>query len=203
MSHDPPSWEVFDRHGPYIDGHHYGIFVSTGHVNRFRARYRVAHALARLELDEFHPDTEDGYTAITRAFLTYSAFEHFLQAIKIKQKKADALLAKYPVADWIRELRASDAEDSLFRFVMIHVDAKHKHHIGEYLAGRPFNYTYLVSAVRHTFAHGILTPSAGGCVAGQAAAVCAVLTKSLMAVMDAEFSERMAALDRAARAGAT
>lgn len=203
MSHDPPGWEVFDKHGPYIDGHHFGIFISTGHVNRFRARYRVAKALVRIELDDFHPDTEDGYTAITRLFLTYSAFEHFLNALKIKQKKADTLLAKYSVPDWVIELRMADAGDLFFRFIISHVDARHKRHIGEYLVGKPFNYIYLISAVRHTFAHGILTPGAGGCAPGQAAAVCTILTRSLMTVMDAEFSNRMVALERAVHVGAT
>lgn len=200
MSHDPPKWEVFDKHGPYIDGHHFGLLVSAGHVNRFKARYRAAHALTRVDLDGFHPDTESGYTALTKAFLTYSAFEYFLQAIKVKQKRAGSLLARYPVADWVRDVRTADTGNLFYNFVILHVDARHKHHLGEYLGGRDFNYTFLASSVRHTFAHGILTPSAGGCPAGQAAAICDVIASSLMQVMDHEFTERMDALERAASA---
>lgn len=201
LSHDPPKWDVFDKHGPYINGHKFGILTTVAHVNRFRARYRAARALEGLELKDFSAATEPGYLALTKMLYTYSAFELFLSAIGVKQKNAEKLLSRYSVDDWIKELRAADANDVIYKFVLAHgnLDSRHRHHVSQYLAKRkPMNYTFLASVIRHTFAHGYLTPGAGKAPPGQVEAICDVLARSLFCVMDREFEDRMNALTRAA-----
>lgn len=198
MSYDPPKWEVFDKHGPYIEGHKFGVLTTVAYVNRFRARYRAAKALEAIGLRDFSPATEPGYLALTKMLYAFSAFELFLPAIGIKQKKSDKLLSRYPVNDWVEKLRAADARDIIYQFVLEHgqLDSKHKHHVSQYLEKKPTNYTYLTSVIRHTFVHGHLTPSAGGAPIGQMGNICAVLVGSLFQIMDREFSERMSALEK-------
>lgn len=200
MSYDPPKWDIFDKHGPYLDGHKFGILTTVGHVNRFKARYRAAKALDGLELKEFSAATGPGYLALTRLLYAFSAFELFLRAVGVKQKHSDKLLAMYPVDDWTNELRKADANDTIYRFVLAHgnLDNQHKHHVSQYLAAqKPYNFTFLASVVRHTFAHGHLTPGAGKAAPGQAEAVCDVLVHALFQIMDREFEERMDALQKA------
>ncbi len=201
MSYDPPKWEIFDKHGPYIEEHKFGILTTVGYVNRFRARYRAAKALVGLELKDFSAVTGPGYLALTRMLYVYSAFELFLGAVGIKHKHSDKLLAKYPVDDWTKKLKAADTNDTIYRFVLMHgnLDGKHKHHVSQYLAAhKPFNFAYLASVIRHTFAHGHLTPGAGKAAPGQVEAICEVLMCALLHVIDSEFEERMNALQRAA-----
>jgi hypothetical protein len=193
---EPPKWAIFDKNGPYIDGHDFGLLTTTGNINRFCARYRAAKSLESMTLDGFSRDTNAGYLSLTKLFYAYSAFEYFLQAIGVKQKKAKALLTKYRVSDWITEIKTRDVDDTFFIFVMGFVNASHKHHIGEYIKGNDFNFTYLPSGVRHTFAHGILTPNAGKCPVNQTIEICEKLYEILFIIMDTEFSERMDELHR-------
>jgi len=181
--------------------HKFGILTTVGHVNRFKARYRAARALEGIELKDFSAATGPGYLALTRILYTYSAFELFLCAIGVKQKKLEKLLARYPVDDWIKQLKKADASDIIYNFVLAHgsLDGSHKHHVLQYLASRkPMNYTFLASVIRHTFAHGHLTPGSGKASPGQVEVICSVLTQSLFCIMDREFEERMVALQRAA-----
>ena len=200
MANEPPNWDVFDKHGPATDGRRFGIYTSTGSINRFCARYRVAKALEGLALKDFSTATEPGYLALTRMLFCYSAFELFLAAIGLKPKKTLPLLTKYPVSDWVRDLRIADAGDITYNFLLTHAspDAAHKTHISAYLAGTDFNYIYLASMVRHGFAHGHLTPSAGKAPPGQIESVCEVLRMSLFEIMDLEFTDRMKELKRVA-----
>jgi hypothetical protein len=123
-----------------------------------------------------------------------------LRSIGVKQKKTGPLLSRYPTDDWAYMLKAADTGDAFFSFLIDYVDAAHRHHIQNYLVGKPFIYLYLTSAVRHTFAHGVLTPGAGACAPGQTQTVADILTSSLFEVMDTEFSERMEHLKKAASA---
>lgn len=201
MSYDPPKWEVFDKHGPSIEGKKFGVLTTVGHVNRFKARYRAAKALVGVELKDFSTATGPGYLALTQVLYTYSAFELLLGAIGIKQKHSDKLLAKYSVDDWANKLKKADTNDTVYNFVLAHgnLDSKHKHHVSQYLAERkPYNFIYLASVIRHTFAHGHLTPSAGKAAPGQVEAICGVLIEALFQIIDTEFGERMNALEKAA-----
>ncbi|MBI3773506.1 MAG: hypothetical protein HY272_12500 [Gammaproteobacteria bacterium] len=200
MSYDPPKWEIFDKHGPYVEGRKFGIFTTVDHVNRFKARYRAAKALAGLELKDFSAITSPGYLALTRMLYAYSAFELLLCVIGVKQKNSDRLLAKYPIDDWVQELKKADTNDTIYNFVLAHgnLNDKHKHHVSQYLASRkPFNFTFLASAIRHTFAHGHLTPGAGKATSRQVEAICDVLVRALFQIIDAEFEERMNVLQKA------
>jgi hypothetical protein len=200
MANEPPDWDVFDKHGPSTDGAKFGIYTTVGTVNRFCARYRVAKAFETISLKDFSTATEPGYLALTRAFFTYSAFELFLRAIGMKQKKTQPLLVKFPVADWTTDLRAADTNDIIYKFLLAHGDPDNAHrtHISNYLAKQSFNFTYLASMVRHGFVHGHLTPGAAKATPGHVEGICSVLVKALFQVIDREFSDRMAQLKRVA-----
>jgi len=196
MSNDPPKWEVFDKHGPYIDGHDFGLLTTTGNINRFRARYRAAKSYESLSLNGISAVTELGYSALTKLFFVYSAFEPFLRVIGIKQRKVNKILCKYDVDSWVADIKSNDTDDKLFSFIVNHVNTAHKTEIGKYFKSEKFNYTYLPSSIRHTFAHGILTPNAGGCDPSQINEVSNIICDSLFEIMDREFEERMNQLER-------
>ena len=58
----------------------YRVFTSAADVNRFGARYRLASAFKGLNLGGYSDTTAQGYDALTRVTLAWSAFEALLKA---------------------------------------------------------------------------------------------------------------------------
>jgi hypothetical protein len=68
-----------------------GLTCQQSALNRFSARYRVAHAFEGITMRGFSPATVDGYSALFRLFLTWSAFEQYLKALHVDSVTAAAL----------------------------------------------------------------------------------------------------------------
>jgi len=86
-------------------------------------------------------------------------------------------------------LRAIDGDSKFYEFLYERVNATHKRELENYMANDPCNLAYLASAIRHIFAHGWLTPNAGGGEAGTAAALSRQLSDFLLEFMDAQFTK--------------
>ncbi len=74
----PPRWGTFLDHREKVIRSH--VFTRLPHVFRFGARYHLARAFRGLDLDGYTLPIKQGYEALTRAALHYSAFEGLLQA---------------------------------------------------------------------------------------------------------------------------
>lgn len=169
-----------------------GFAVSNAELFRFLNRYKVAQSFRGINLDGFNSPTVDGYSALFRVMLVWSAFERFLVAIGLRQKDSTSLLVPYEPAKHVREVRKADYEARLFSFVRKHADKKPtQDQLDDFLQGRDCNPTYLASSLRHIFAHGWLTPHAGRTNPERVARVCGLVCDFHMNVMDGEFERRV------------
>src|SRR4051812_45483650 len=88
----PPRWAVFEGYVPQFDAQAFGFRGSTGDMNRFAARYRVARCFRRAEFVGLTHDTADGYSMLCLMTLTYSAFDYFLRSLGVHFKNTSSLL---------------------------------------------------------------------------------------------------------------
>jgi hypothetical protein len=160
-------------------------------VNRFKARYRLARAFRGLDLEGFSRATQEGYSALTKVSLHWSAFEAMLLAFGLGDD-ARSIARGYDFSRSVAAVRRYDPGDLYFTFVREMLDARSplKRQLRQYLAGGPVTTFALAKALRHIYFHGHLTPNAREVAPGSVVAICNVLTDSLVFVMDEEFSSR-------------
>jgi len=89
------------------------------------------------------------------------------------------------------DLHNADTAVTTFNFVQSHCKRQVRRDVDLFLAGKPCNPFNLPAAVRHVFAHGILTPNAAGVDPAVLANICSISSDLLFLVMDREFEKRM------------
>jgi hypothetical protein len=164
--------------------------VTTGDLNRFASRYRLARSFQSINLADYNQSTVNGYVALFRVFLVWSAFEMFLPVVGCTQDASEPLIAPYDPESVAAKIVALDPTKRFYRFIYKRANDKHKAHVKACFSGASFNLTYLASAIRHIFAHGFLTPSAGEADPDAVCSICSVLCDFLFQVMDTEFERR-------------
>lgn len=187
----PPNWHIFNGSACIAPLSAFGLASTIGDVNRFAARYRVAKCYRGIILESFTQGTAEGYSALFRVLLTWSAFEFFLKAIGVSQRDFDASLAAHDTEGWMNHIRATDAGNNFYKFIYERVNSTHKGELENYFNADPANVTYLASAIRHLTAHGTLTPNADETDPNIVIEICNILSDALMFIMDNEFSTRM------------
>jgi hypothetical protein len=195
LSNSPPDWKVCDDAlAKFVEPTKMGFTCGPGDLHRFRARYRVAKSFTGMHLETYSQATVDGYSALFRLFLTYSAFEQFMDCCGLNLKGMLPALAPYDPAACEASVRAVNQHEQFLDFVLQRLDRKeHQDQFAAFLSKKPFNVLYLPAGIRHIFAHGILTPNAGAGFAQPAIEACNVLVTFLFAVMDGEFTARLKA----------
>jgi hypothetical protein len=168
-----------------------GFPCDKARMNRFSSRYRLARAFKSVELDFYAKKTSEGYSALFRLFLTWSAFEQFLLVIETKQEMLEDLIKRYNPIDLLDAVRNADTNGSFCDFLYTNVNNSHKKRIDEYREGKLRNPTYLASAVRHIFAHGHLGAYADAAKPTQIKRVSSLLSDFHLSVMDQEFFARL------------
>lgn len=192
VAHCPPKWAECDSLlGKFISPRAFGFACAAGSLNRFRARYRLAKSFQRISLDGYTASTVEGYSALFRTFLVWSAFEQFLHAIGLDQHQCESLIAPYKPSDVVAKILAVPAHDGFLKFIRNRVNTKHQPQFDALLAGAPCNLTYVASGVRHIFAHGTLSAHAGSLTAEPATTISTILCEFLFRVMDSEFKARI------------
>jgi len=180
----PPRWADYTARGKLA----YKVFSSATHTNRFGARYRLAKAFKGLNLDGYTNATARGYDALTRATLTWSAFELFLLATRRDKTAIPAISAAFDFRPCLEELRKADPEGRFFKFVFEGLDsAAQKAEVDKFLKGAPCCAITLARAVRHIYIHGPLTPNANQASPDLVEAACNRLSQQLVEIMDREF----------------
>ncbi|MCF7790533.1 MAG: hypothetical protein K9M56_00920 [Victivallales bacterium] len=175
-----------------------GFAVPLGDVNRFTQRYRLAKSFQSITFAGYSDVTSNAYAALLRVFLVWSAFEILLRAMKLKQMDTAPLFERHGASSVLEAIRKTDRDGKVASFLLGKVNQTHEDVLSTFLAGGSVNIAYFISGVRHVFAHGILTPHAGGAAPEAMASVCTSLSDFLLKVMDAEFSR---CLDEAPKAG--
>jgi hypothetical protein len=191
--HRPMGWKAFEAHVMTPAIVLLDLAGSVADINRFGNRFRVAHAFQGITLDGFGSTTAKGYSALFRLMLAWSAFELFMDLIKVKQKATglNELLTKHGHGDLQKEVRTLDNDDLFFKFIVERVNQSHKNELANYFKDDPCNATFLASSIRHIFVHGDLTPGAGGTEEETAGAICASLADAHLHVMSEEFGKRI------------
>ena len=187
----PSEWGTFCSHASNTGAEFFGFAKPLPEVNRFAARFRAANAFRGISLEGYSASTASGYASLCRVLFVYSAFEAFLDVIGSTQAAIGPDLQAHGAIELLNNLRASDTENRFYLFIQQRVNPIHQRELQNYFNDDPCNVAYLASAIRHIFAHGWLTPNAGGGEASSAASVCNAVCDFLLSFMDAQFSVRI------------
>jgi hypothetical protein len=190
-----PHWRFYDQN--CHDAHRTGVFAAPALVNRFRARYRFARAFRGLDLDGYGESTRQGYEAIIRVSLHWSAFETMLKALCLRGDQVPDIVARYPHAACGDDVRRADPDGRFVRFLLEQLEPYETRLRGQleaHLAGNEVPATALSKSIRHIFLHGLLTPNAKQVDPRNVQFICNRLARGLHIIMDGEFSRAVAAL---------
>jgi len=172
-------------------------------INRINARYRLAKEIQNIEYDSYSKPVADAYTAIFKAFLTYSVFERYMRLLT-GENSTKAILKKpnplYPDGQKSLATTLSNLRNSarFLEFVKDKLDRPNptketeaEKEMRYYLEGNEFQPIAIMAAVRHVFAHGKLTPSANKSYPRNTTKILNILTNSILEAIDNDFSERV------------
>jgi hypothetical protein len=187
----PPGYKTFVNSGLTVDA--FPFPGGLARVRRFAARYRFAKEFQFARFETFSSSIAAGYSALCKHQFTYGAFEALLRALGVGRDLSalDPVLAKYPLAEWDTALRAAPTHGQFFHFLTWHLKPGLRDQCRQFLGRRPYNVLLLATAVRNSFAHGHLTPSANRTEPEDTARICGVLGGALVTIMDEEFSTRV------------
>jgi len=177
----------------YTGADHFGFKVEVGDVNRFAARFRAAKCFKGVRLDGYSSNTEAGYAALCRVLFVYSAFETYLDITGNTAASISADLSAAGADSLMKRIKSLDTHDRFYKFIYERVNSSHKRELDNYFNDDPCNVAFLASAIRHIFAHGSLSPSAGGSESSEAVKICDAVSIFLLSFMEKDFAKRIAA----------
>jgi hypothetical protein len=194
----PDSWREFDSYMPGVPPRAFGFASELSEINRWAARYRAAASYEHTVLAKYQSrDTVSAYSALIRSTPVWSAFERFLPIIGITQSSSGDLLNKHGSIRIAREVQEIDEGAKLFKYIQSRVtNPTLARELDNYFQESPFNASYLLSAIRHIFGHGHLTPGSNETDASVTAAICNMLCDFHLNIMNSEFNERVAEFKR-------
>jgi hypothetical protein len=177
-----------------------GFACDIGTINRFSARMGLVKSFQGIQLDGYKEATVRGYNALFRVFLTHSALECFCEVYgysrgssKMGQDLAP-VIALYDPTPVIRVFRERDNQDKLYSFLQKHLTSKT---LIKDLKGckdcTSDNIVAVSAAMRHVFAHGVLTANANEMNPRAAHEIGTAVATFLFDVMDAEFTKTVEA----------
>jgi len=169
-----------------------GFVGSAGDLNRFRSRYRFAKSFRELSLDGYRPETAAAYSATARLFFVWSAFESFMEICGLTIEGMGEHLEAYDPAVVGAKISALPGSREYLSFVLDRLTSpKPREHLAAFLGGDPCNLLFVPAGIRHIFAHGDLTPHAGGVNPYVAQEMANLLSEFIFKVMDGEFTRRL------------
>lgn len=195
----PPGWEKLSSHVQKINDGASDCFKDMASINRFAARYRAAKLYTSCSFEGMTPSLSDGYSGLMQVMLVYSAFEFWLKALGIKKSQSHTLLRMHDTEAWAREIRKIDPGMTMYRHCLNFLDRSHQNEINKFIRCEPFNYIHLAASIRHSFAHGYLTPNGGGAEPESVIAICSKVAGTLMTIIDSSFKEKIDQLDQGAK----
>lgn len=157
-------------------------------------RYRMAVCFKGVKLDGFGPETEKGYSALTRIFLSYSVFERYTALAGIWQpyKPFFRHVPARELSGLAKTIKRNDPERKLFDFLrQLLKEDLHKQSLERFQAGETWQTIYYASALRHMYVHGHLTASPQGLPAENIAMICNEISRSLLHWIKCDFQRRL------------
>lgn len=169
-----------------------GFQAGTAVINRVHARYRLAMSFQRLELDGYHQSTARAYSSLFQVFLTYSAFEQFLNLYRLRFFEVDIHFTQHPYTESAQFIRSSDPRAKLLDFLTTELDSPaHKNRVLEFKQGNNHNPVVIAAALRHLFAHGKMGPHANRSYPAAVGKIAVHLSQLLIQIMDIEFERTL------------
>jgi hypothetical protein len=166
-----------------------------GDIVRANARYRMAKSFGRISLDGFSQKTIDGYNALLKAALVYSAFETYVNTLDRKDgegfyKRGYRLLDPEKRKKISKKILELDKDRKFYGFVFQYTDPEQgkqaRKHIEKFYDGVEHNQVYLLALLRHLFFHGILTPKPTRVVK-----ICDLLSDFFLEQVENDFRKRV------------
>jgi hypothetical protein len=188
----PPYWHLvdsaLDRQFPQAT--YAGFIGKLETIRRFAARYRLAVSFDAVTFHEgktYTQGTADGYAALFRVFLHWSAFEVLreISGLTRDHQTVNCLAMSVGSADTANTIYAVDGHAAYLNKVKEKLDdVGLRDRLGKFLRGEPRSVLAVPRAIRHIFAHGDLTPHAGGGPPEICSAICDSSSELVKRLMD-------------------
>ena len=163
--------------------------INLADINRFATRYRLASGFKSLQVDGFSEKTEtvDGYSAMFKVFLAYTALEQLHKASKeFKKQHLHQRFAK-PHPELAQQLREAE---SILIFLNEHLESKYlKEKLKEFEDEKHDVCLYVATGLRHAFSHGFMSAHAKNTSPKKTIDFCNILSEMLLKLADEEFSK--------------
>lgn len=162
---------------------------------RFVNRYRMAVRFKGVSLEGFGIETQKGYSALTRVFLSWSVFERYMELCGIWHPYAKFFrhVPRQELSALTKLILRNDPGKKLFDFLRHHLkDDLHKKSLDRFGSGDSWAVIYYASALRHIYVHGHLTASPQGVPADNIAMICNEVSRSLLHWIKIDFDRRLA-----------
>ncbi|WP_055076169.1 hypothetical protein [Pseudanabaena sp. 'Roaring Creek'] len=165
---------------------------------RWAARFRLAKSFKKLDLGDHYasPLTPQLYSAITRIFLTYTAFETYCRIIGLNPSQETQLEAwqnEQSQTTIIQEIRRLDPKHTFSSFLEEHLEGVAlKRMMRDFIEGKDVNISFLARCTRHIFAHGVLTAHSSNLSVKRFEEVSQIISDFLINCMDRDFDSRVA-----------
>ncbi len=163
---------------------------------RWAARFRLAKSFKGLDLGDHYigQDTPKLYSAISRIFLTYSAFEEYCSSIGINPKKEDdvkVLEDEESQKATIQTIRELDPQNAFSGFLEKHLIRGNKLMMQSFLNGQDVNVSFLAKSTRHVFAHGVLAAHSTNLSSECFEKISQIIANFLLDCMDQHFDKNV------------
>lgn len=161
---------------------------------RFANRYRMAVRFRGLALDGFEPETEGGYSALTRVFLAWSVFERYADLADDPPPygRLLSLVPRIELAKLADHIERHDPEHRLFSFLHEQSLDQNRHFLDRYRGGDRRGVVFYAAAIRHIYVHGHLTAHPNKCSAENLTSICDALVEFIFGLIRDDFGRRLA-----------
>lgn len=190
--------EFLKAHKPQGIAVQFSPKVPVESVYWFCNRFRLANSFQAISAKGYSEDSDtiSGYSALFRVYLTYSAFELFMEICSLTLKPAAALCARHDSSEALERIRAVKKSAEFFSAIKKRLapDKNPDLHteIDNFLNDQDASPLSLARSIRHIFAHGYLTSYSGeGVTPAQVIKICNHLAEFMIKVMNAEFGKRV------------
>jgi hypothetical protein len=197
-SNYPKAWSRFISQGQDLKKTDYEELVGEfGKLSRWSARFRLAKSFKGLDLGDDYSgsDTPQLYSAITRIFLVYSAFETYCRTVGLNPSDESAIKSLQDSRSQqqvISNIRTFDPDNVVSDFLEKHLTSRHlKDLVNDFKGNKDINVSCLARCIRNVFAHGIIAANSTGLSPKRFDQVSQAIADFLLRCMDEDFDERV------------
>lgn len=165
---------------------------SAGKVNRIAARMKFVLSFEEISTNNYTAETMAGYNGMFKTFLTYSAFEGFLQLFNTQFHEVDTAFTDYSYEEISKKIITLDKGKKFLDSIHSQLTSERLQvRLKQFQDEEIMNPIVLATSIRHTFAHGKLTPNTKKVKPKVVAEICELLSDLMIEIMDTEFERKI------------